>query len=235
MKMPMQFASLTSRMPLRIPGLQYFSLRRVTIGIIVIIVFLIYLNIQPQKKKRWYYYPAPCSYPPQQVNDSITLAIKIDQLLERTKISHVLCYGSLWGALRREDILPWDDDIDFCIWNEDLAKLDEAYLYRLFLKEGMSLTYNSIFGEYTVYYKTARAELVVFDLSDDYIWLEGVGLRNRMKSSEAKERFPSRLIAPPVPKRKFHGYDMPVPRGEIEIQKFFYPEDWWLEVKPEGC
>ncbi len=220
---------------IRFPGIQYFSFRRVAIGIGILLFFLIYTGLKPEKQKRWYYYNAPCSYPSEQVNASIELAIKVDQLLERQKIAHVLCYGSLWGALRREDMLPWDDDIDFCIWNEDVQKLDEAYLYRLFQKEGMILTYDTTYGEYTVYYKTARAELVVFELSDDYIWLQGVGLRNRMRSSESREKFPSRLIAPPVPKHKFHGYDMPIPRGETEIQKYFYPNDYWQEVRPPNC
>lgn len=28
---------------------------------------------------------------------------------------------------------------------------------------------------------------------------------------------------------------MPVPREGIELQKYHYPNDWWLEIKPTDC
>lgn len=45
------------------------------------------------------------------------------ELLQQKKINGFLDYGSLLGLVRDGDIIPWDDDIDFTIINEDSIKL----------------------------------------------------------------------------------------------------------------
>ena len=47
--------------------------------------------------------------------------------------------------------------------------------------------------------------------------------------------FPVHLLVPPFSKVDFHGQKMPVPHDEIEILKYLYKDDWWLEKPPPGC
>lgn len=46
-------------------------------------------------------------------------AIEIREVLEKYGVKYFLGYGSLLGSLRLKGFFPWDDDIDFCILDED--------------------------------------------------------------------------------------------------------------------
>ena len=196
-------------------------------------LFIVY-KITTYQDQKWYYYEAPCSYPEEQRKDIMELASIVHQVLTKEVISHTLCYGSLWGALRGKSMLPYDPDLDFCVYNEDLGKVDEQYFYRIFRKEGVGISYSAYDGVYTVSYGRATGELVLFELSDDFVFLQRVGAA-RLLQEENRERFPSKFMAPPLPKLEFGPHNIPVPAGGIEIQKYFYPEDWWKEIKPKGC
>ena len=47
----------------------------------------------------------------------------IDRLFNQYDIRYTLCYGTLLGAQRHGNVIPWDDDIDIAIFEEDEAKL----------------------------------------------------------------------------------------------------------------
>lgn len=48
--------------------------------------------------------------------------------------------------------------------------------------------------------------------------------------------FPTHLVDDvPLPKRKLGKYMYSVPRGGADLQKYHYPENWWLEVKIKNC
>ena len=162
-------------------------------------------------------------------------ADKVHKLLDKNGVHHFLCYGALWGALRSGKPLPQDDDVDFCVLSEDLEAIEEGYLYQLFKFDGMVLSYNPQIGVYTARIGQGKVNLVLFDLSEDYQWLQRIGVVNRLLFAEAKERFPSALAAPPLPQVKLGWVELPAPRRKSEIQKYFYPNDWWKEVKPPGC
>uniref|UniRef100_A0A6V7JGT6 Uncharacterized protein n=1 Tax=Bracon brevicornis TaxID=1563983 RepID=A0A6V7JGT6_9HYME len=53
--------------------------------------------------------------------------------------------------------------------------------------------------------------------------------------SPSLQCFPPQLVIPPLPAKQFGGHFMPVPREGIELQKYHYPKDWWLEMKPTDC
>ncbi|ELT89604.1 hypothetical protein CAPTEDRAFT_98575 [Capitella teleta] len=185
------------------------------------------------KPPKWYHYPAACSHSEAEIDQRLSLAHKIHVLLQANNVNHMLCYGTLWGILRLNDILPWDTDIDFCIWDSDLENIEEAYLHKLFKFEGIRLEYDLRKGSYRATQGDAFADIVIFELSDDFTMLQRLGLS--YKFSSGRDSFPSRLIAAPLPTTKLRGREFPIPHGGIEIQKYLYPETWQKEVKPPNC
>lgn len=132
-------------------------------------------------------------------------------------------------------MLPWDPDPDICVTNEGISAVDEAYLYKLFQFEGLALSYSSQDGMYTVTYGVATVTLTVFEESEDGESYQRIGLRSRVLPPDMKEKFPKRLLADPLPNLECYGLVLPVPHEDIEIQKYLYPDDWWIEVRPPGC
>lgn len=46
--------------------------------------------------------------------------------LDRHGIVHYAVYGTAIGALRHRGFIPWDDDLDIAVWEEDLPAIEEA-------------------------------------------------------------------------------------------------------------
>ena len=54
------------------------------------------------------------------------MAVIIRDIFERNDIRYVIEYGSLLGAVRHGGFIPWDDDFDYVVWEEDYEKASEA-------------------------------------------------------------------------------------------------------------
>ncbi|MBQ8732503.1 MAG: LicD family protein [Oscillospiraceae bacterium] len=83
-------------------------------------------------KGRDYRWSPPKSYPPiseerlgvlQEVELSILL--EVDALCKRHKLSYFLAEGSLLGAIRHHDFIPWDDDMDISMPRKDFDRFME--------------------------------------------------------------------------------------------------------------
>ena len=197
----------------------------------IILIIYIYSFIFAEAKP-WYYFPAQCKYSEEEVNSTINLAKIIDETLTLYDIDHFLCYGSLWGVLRREQLLPWDNDVDYCILNPTSDRKLNSVKHA-FENAGVNLKYDDDEGVYILSKENGHARLIMFNLLADFTSLTRSG--KKYIKNKKSITFPSSLIAPPLPRKKFYTLRLPVPRGDIEIQKFFYPSDWWLEIKPPGC
>ena len=46
------------------------------------------------------------------------MATSIKDILERNRIPYIIAYGTLLGAVRGEDFIPWDDDFDFYLFDD---------------------------------------------------------------------------------------------------------------------
>ena len=53
-------------------------------------------------------------------------------LFENNNIDYWLTGGSLLGAIRHQDYIPHDDDLDLGIWTEDLEKVFFLYFHGVF-------------------------------------------------------------------------------------------------------
>ena len=80
----------------------------------------------------------------------------------------------------------------------------------------------------------ARAELVIFDVLDQTL-LRRVGWQSFIQPYADGQQIPRTLLQPPLTMVKFFDNKFPIPNKNIEIQKLFYPDDWWIEVRPPGC
>lgn len=56
----------------------------------------------------------------------LNLLIEITRLFDRWGIKYYAGFGTMLGIIRHQGFIPWDDDIDLIIWQEDLEKLKEC-------------------------------------------------------------------------------------------------------------
>ena len=57
--------------------------------------------------------------------EELALFKKVDQICEENGLTYYLAYGSLLGAVRHGDIIPWDDDLDIWMPRADAIRLQE--------------------------------------------------------------------------------------------------------------
>ena len=47
---------------------------------------------------------------------------EVVRILTENNINYWVCHGTLLGIIRDDELLPWDHDIDFAIWNDEYTK-----------------------------------------------------------------------------------------------------------------
>ncbi|XP_055930531.1 uncharacterized protein LOC129960856 [Argiope bruennichi] len=165
----------------------------------------------------------------------------VQKPLEELRLTYFLCYNSLWGALKVKGPLPWQNSVDLCVLNKEVAAIDEGFLIRTFKRHSLNIVYNSAGG----YYRISRfnelvpsATITVFEEDSITNQMRRVGFIHRMlppNSCEELNCFPPELIASPIPTISFGDVFVPAPRDGIEIQKYLFPYSWWKEVTPLNC
>ncbi|BET00759.1 Hypothetical protein NTJ_13575 [Nesidiocoris tenuis] len=217
------------------------SLPRTVLALtVVFIVLLTYIVIHRYGNKP---FTQTCNHSVKFHEGLHNLAERANSVLNLVGLTHFLCYGSLWGQLRLSRSLPWEDDVELCLFNEELVTKDEVYLARAFRNKNMNLDYDSTEGIYLVTDPSlpgAKVELIVFEKDPMINMLRRVGWKRRVlppdcESLPSLNCFPPRLALPPLPQREFGGFVVPVPREGIEIQKYHYPTNWWKEILPKNC
>lgn len=52
---------------------------------------------------------------------------KVDKTMEANNIPYFIICGTLLGAVRHQEIIPWDDDIDIGVFEEDLDRVNNLF------------------------------------------------------------------------------------------------------------
>ena len=222
-----------------------FSSRNAFTFLVLFVILITLLSIAGRSSidndEEWYKHPdayfseVTCQHDDYTLKLFAELTRRLSQVFEKLEMKYFLCYGSLWGALKFKQVLPWDRNIDLCIIHHQLMAVDEEHLYETFKKLGLRHSYNSRRGKYVVTYKTVTAEVTVFEKVGSH--MERVGWEKRFFPHlyYNYQTFPYQLVDHELKRLPFNGVDMPVPHQEYELQKYLYPENWWNEVKPKGC
>ncbi|XP_050588927.1 uncharacterized protein LOC126921406 [Bombus affinis] len=184
----------------------------------------------------------PCSVPEEFTEKLHELTYRVHLVLAKLSIVHFLCFGGLWGQVRIGRALPWARKVELCLVD---TLRDDVLITKAFRQAALSATYLHAAGVYRIQEHgvgedAPKVEVVVFEKDAVTRMVRRVGWTRRVlppdcEFSPSLQCFPPRLIIPPLPAKLFGSRLIPVPRGGIELQKYHYPNDWWLEVKPTDC
>lgn len=61
----------------------------------------------------------------------LDILIEIDRICKKNDIQYWIDYGTLLGAIRHGGFIPWDDDLDICIWDKDFERFQKICLNEL--------------------------------------------------------------------------------------------------------
>lgn len=128
--------------------------------------------------------PVACKADPVIQKACFEMAVTVSEKLKIYNVSHFLCYGTLWGALRQENLLPWESRIQFCAMSEDVSKHDEVFFMREFRRFGLKLSYELKTGTYMVTDENkasgATVEIHLFERVYDLKIVRRVGWKYRI-------------------------------------------------------
>jgi hypothetical protein len=164
------------------------------------------------------------------------LTMKVMRILKNHQISYWATCGTLLGVVRHQGMVPWDDDIDIAIFENDISRLLE--LEEMLLKEGLLLTYHPKFKFYKICFKDGQPILKkdgsaypwtypfidlfpISKLEDRYAYsLE------RWREEYPQDYFLHEELAFPLPELPFGPMTIPVPHNSIQYVSRMYGKEW---------
>jgi hypothetical protein len=173
------------------------------------------------------------------------LMMKVDRILKKHGLSYWAAYGTLLGAMRHKGLIPWDDDLDICMYEDDMQKFQS--LHEDLAKEGLMVTVHP------------RSFLKVFPIHGEKIkiaekWKAGFGYKehfdwkfpfmdifpfgrnaNQGKIEHATaigrrcyptDHFLTQELAQPLATFEFGPMRLPAPHNAVQVLNRSYGDDW---------
>lgn len=119
-------------------------------------------------------YPVEYRYRPELTKKLYKIMQVVHDVLSKNNVPYFAIGGTLLGAIRDGEIIPWDDDLDIGILEKDLVKLNE--LAAEFNKRGVE--FSRMDGETTpgsglhTFYKIAHKQSTKLVYGCKYPWLD---------------------------------------------------------------
>lgn len=164
------------------------------------------------------------------------LMIEFDSFLKQHHLAYWVTCGTLLGAVRHRGLIPWDDDLDICMYMHDIKKLldlkemlrkrgleivmHDSGLYKIFFKDGKKIPKNN-----QDYYEWTFPAIDIFavHLNEDN---KIVYASNPCKKTWPNEFFLAHELIAPLSYLEFGPLYVPAPRNQSEILSRFYGDDW---------
>ena len=169
----------------------------------------------------------------------LEMTYKVHGILTRMEIQHWLMYGSVFGALRDNAPLPWDEDVDIGMDGDgalstiDLSEFQESFREAgLEIIDGWSNSHAFKVLSRNPELRGFKVDLTAFYRYGKWMKRRGWGPWLMFMNFNRYHTFPVRLAEPPLPTMRFGPGNLSVLRGGMEVQKHIYPTDWWKVVKP---
>ena len=170
-------------------------------------------------------------------DDMLRLTYEVHGILQDLHITHFLIYGSLWGALRMNKPLPWDNDVDLgMIADGEYPNLSEEQFLEKFRSKGIKIT-NNMRQKSSFKFERGKGavDLMIYYEHGDWMKRQGWEPWLLIVHYNLHHTFPKNLVEhKPLPSLKFGALMMPVPQHGIEIMKHMYRYDWWVNYKPDS-
>lgn len=161
------------------------------------------------------------------------LMMEVDQLLEQHKLPYWATCGTLLGAVRHAGLIPWDDDLDICMYQHDVERL--LLLTDALKSRGLAMVQHWI-GMYKIFFINGRAiEGKECNWTFPALDIFPVFLTNKNSihyvSETALSYWPNEYFFPhevedPRPRVPFGPMNIPVPHHAHTIVSRMYGRDW---------
>lgn len=166
------------------------------------------------------------------------LMMDVDTILKKHHLTYWATCGTLLGAVRHKGLIPWDDDLDICMYEQDIPKLLE--LKETFSKQGLQISQLPS-GWYKIYFTNGQKIKINNDDDQCYEWrFPAVDIfpvhtnkQNQVEHTHEATRnlWPSEYFIPselqqPFQQLSFGPMSIPVPHNLHTILERFYGKDW---------
>jgi LicD family len=169
--------------------------------------------------------------------ETLRLVNVVNQVFRETGLSYMAYAGTLLGIERHAGVIPWDDDVDFCIEGCDLPKL-------LSLHDRLAILGIRLIAT-ELCYKLCWSRKRSFDrrdwswpFIDVFVWDK---INGRLLIRSAGDHYPGESVFP-LRDARFHHLMLPVPRDSRAVLATWYGPDFmhravsptFLHRKEEG-
>lgn len=172
---------------------------------------------------------------PRTVGLFYSLLETVDEIFAEKEIHYWITAGTLLGSVRHKGMIPWDDDLDIGIFEEDVEKLFSIQneldtfglelckhthgLYKIYPKKGKTID-NRMGGEYT--WKYPFLDIFVYTREEDKFLYQNTKFRQNWPC----EYHLYSELSIPFEKGQLGPLKVPIPHESRKILTRFYGFDW---------